>query len=585
MSNRNSGTRLWMVGTWLPMALVGCALSLAAEPAAKSPPALKSAKTSKSAKSSTGKTPPKKPEFVGGEKQLVERREARFKQLPKPPVPPGDKDASANPIDRFIAAGWKSAPGKFDPQLCDDATFLRRAYLDIIGVIPTATEATRYLSAASTPAKREKLIDNLLARDADYAAHWTPFWEDALASQNIVSQGGIPTHGNYREWLLESFAKNRPFDLIVADLLDPTMPSRKPPESQEVLGSQLTVEYVRNEDHTATLQTAANVAQVFLGTSMKCAACHDHFENTEWPQERFLAFAGLFSPQDLEKIRCESKSGKFVPAQFPFALPDADAAVPSDLTGRLHFAAQSIIDPANPRFAKTIVNRLWKRYLGLGLFEPIDDFRDDTPASHPELLEWLAYDFMEHGYDLKHTIRLILTSRTYQLRYDPSLEDQFSAGQQNPPRYFRSPRLRRLTAEQFLDSVRVATSGTFEPGERTFLDTRSTALARALGRPASRNEISTARPDDVAIMQSLELLNGRELRAMIYGNSLFTEGSERQDPRRQVDRLYRLALSRPATTDEKAAGRSFLQGAETPVEGMKDILWALVCSPEFQYIK
>ena len=101
--------------------------------------------------------------------------------------------------------------------------------------------------------------------------------------------------------------------------------------------------------------------------------------------------------------------------------------MPDDLPGRLHLAAQLITDPANPRFAKTIVNRLWKRYLGLGLFEPADDFRLDVPASHPELLDWLAHDFVEHGCDLKHTIRLILTSRTYQLRYDPQLEDHFRA--------------------------------------------------------------------------------------------------------------------------------------------------------------
>ena len=234
----------------------------------------------------------------------------------------------------------------------------------------------------------------------------------------MASQGGILTHGDYRQWLLDSFAKNRPYDVMVAELLDPSMPSRKGAETKDVLGTDYTIEYVRNEDHTATLQTAANVGQVFLGTSMKCASCHDHFENNEWPQDRFLGFAGLFAPSDLEHIRCELKSGKTVAASFPFELPGAVEQVPNDLPGRLHFVAQAVVDPANPRFAKTIVNRLWKRYLGIGLFEPADDFRLDTPASHPELLEWLANDFVEHDCDLKHTVRLILTSRTYQLRYD-----------------------------------------------------------------------------------------------------------------------------------------------------------------------
>jgi hypothetical protein len=522
---------------------------------------------------------------LDSEQLLIQRRALRLKQLPPAPAPPIVDAPTFNPIDQFIAAQWAKAPGKVEPQLCDDATFLRRVYLDLVGVIPLPAEANRFLASGAPQAKREKLVDQLLARTSDYAAHWTPFWEDALASQNVLAQGGILTRGNYRDWIVQSFENNRPYDVMVAELLDPTMPGRRGPQTEDVLGSKFTIEYVRNEDHTASLQTAANVGQVFLGTGMKCASCHDHFENSEWPQDRFLAFAGLLSPHDLEHVRCELKSGKTVPARFPFDLPGAPQSVPDDLRGRLHLAAQLITDPANPRFAKTIVNRLWKRYFGLGLFEPADDFRLDLPPSHPELLDWLAYDFLEHGCDLKHTIRLLLTSRTYQLRYDPRLEDHFGAGQQNAPRYFRSPSLRRLTAEQLLDSVRVAASGQFVPAERCFLDARSTALARALGRPASRNEISTSRPDDAAVVQALELLNGRELHEMIYSNTLFTEAASRQDPRRLVDRLYRAALSRPANVPEKNAGRAFLQSAESPAEGMKDLLWALVCSPEFQYLK
>ncbi len=519
------------------------------------------------------------------EQQLERRRQERLKELPPPPTPPQVSAELTNPIDQFIASKWQDAPGPFEPQVCDDATFLRRAYLDLIGVIPTLNETNRFLAGSSSPGKREKLVDQLLARKSDYAAHWTTFWEDALASQNVRVQGGILTRGNYRDWLLDSFEHNRPYNVMVAELLDPTMPGRKRPETEDVLGTKFSVEYVRNDDHTATLQTAANVAQVFLATSMKCASCHDHFENTEWPQDRFLAFAGMFAAADLEHIRCEHKSGQTVAARFPFEIAGAPEAVPQDLPSRLHLAAQLITDPANPRFSKAIVNRLWKRYLGLGLFEPADDFRLDTPASHPELLDWLAYDFVAHGCDLKHTIRLIVTSRTYQLRYDPRVEDHFGAGQKNGQRYFRSPALRRLTAEQLLDSIRVAASGAFVPAERSLLDIRSTALSRSLGRPASRNEISTSRPDDAAVVQALELLNGPELHAMIYKSVLFTDASAKKDARAAVDKLYRATLCRGATTAEKTAGRNYVQVADSPVEGLKDVLWALVCSPEFQYIK
>ncbi len=374
---------------------------------------------------------------VDSEQQLVQRRAARLKELPPPPEPPKTGAGAFNEIDRFIVAKWPpAAAGEPQPKLCDDATFLRRVYLDVIGVIPTMLETNRFLAGRDSQEKRQQLVDDLLARDADYAAHWTSFWEDALASQNVLSQGGILTRGNYRDWLLSSFERNRPYDVMVAELIDPTMPGRKGAQTQDVLGTKFSIEYVRNEDHTVTLQTAANVGQVFLGTSMKCASCHDHFENEEWPQERFLAFAGLLAPADLEKIRCELKSGQTVAARFPFDLPGTPTEIPQDLDARLHLAAQLITDPANPRFAKTIVNRLWKRYFGLGLFEPADDFRLDTPASHPELLEWLAHDFVAHGCDLKHTIRLILTSGTYQLAYQGELADRFSPGEDSPRAIF-----------------------------------------------------------------------------------------------------------------------------------------------------
>ncbi len=521
---------------------------------------------------------------LDSEQQIVARRAAGLSKLPPKPVPPRIGNATLHPIDAFIAAKWPEASQDPKPRLCDKATYLRRVYLDAIGAIPTWIEANRFLAGKDSQEAREKLVDQLLSRNEDYAAHWTAFWEDALASQNVLSQGGILTRGNYRQWLLASFEQNRPFDVMVAELIDPTMPRRQGAESKEVLGTTYPIEFVRNEDHTVTLQTAANIGQVFLGTSMKCASCHDHFENDEWPQTRFLAFAGLFAPHDLERIRCEHKTGEIVAAKFPFELPGMSAEIPQDTTARLHLAARLITDPANPRFAKTIVNRLWKRYFGLGLFEPVDDFRLDTPASHPELLEWLAYDFIEHGCDLKHTTRQILASRAYQLRYDPELADHYNAGHGSAPRYFRSPSLRRLTAEQFLDSIRVAISGELSPATRCYLDARSTALARALGRPASRNEISTNRPDDVAVVQSLELLNGHELQ-QILNDCKFDDTLLRQDERRQVDRLYRAALSRPATVDEKNLGRAFLQGAPSPEEGLRDMLWALICSPEFQYIK
>ncbi len=521
------------------------------------------------------------------ESELIQRRTARVAELPPAPSPPAAQSPGSSPIDAFITARLIQAglekPSQ-PPQLCDDATFARRAYLDLVGVIPNFVELNRFLTDSAAN-KREKLVDALLARNADYAAHWTSFWEDALASQTVLSQGGIPTRGNYRDWIYQSFERNRPFDVLVAELIDPTMPRRQGAATQDILGTKHSIEYVRNEDLTVTLQTAANIGQVLLGTAMKCASCHDHFENREWTQARFLGFAGLFAPQNLELVRCETHSGQHVPAAFPFDFPAARTAVPSDLPARLHLAAQLVTDPANPRFARTIVNRLWKRYLGWGLVEPADDFRSDVPASHPELLDYLADDFLRHGCDLKHSIRLIATSQTYGRKYDPAVEDRVDPANRALPRYFRSPALRRLTAEQFLDSIRLITTNKLEPGERSYLDARSTALTRALGRPASRNEIITSRPDDVAVVQGLELLNGTELHELLYQTPLATDTQVKADARRVIDKLYRTALSRPATVEEKRLGREFLMSSGALNERLGDLLWALVCSPEFQYIK
>ena len=542
------------------------------------------------------------------EERLMVQRRLRLTLLPKPPEPPRVKSVGINAIDQFIMAKWEQAGLKEanePPPVCSDAAFLRRVYLDVIGVIPTAAEARHFLEDTSSD-KRIRLVDELLARNRDYAAHWTPFWEDAIGSAHVGITGGIGSHGNHRDWIFQSFVQNKPFDLMVAELIDPTLPGYRKPDIGEANGKRVVSAYIRNETHVETIQSAANVAQVFLGTEMKCASCHNHFLNKEWSQARFLAFAGLFATNDLEVIRCEKKSGQFVAAKFPFELPGVPDTVPKPVEDRLHRVAQLLIDPTNPRFAKTIVNRLWKRYLGLGLFEPQDDFRLDQPPTNPELLTWLADDFMRHGYNLKHSIRLILTSRTYQLRYDPELEEHFDVSHPQQARYYRSPSLRRLTAEELLDSVQVALTQKLDSQHRTYLGTVSTALTRALGRPAARNDISTARPDDVAVVQALELLNGEEFYERIYSGRLVDQEANEKDLAKVVDGLYWAALSRPASAREQEVGSSFLKAALDPSgavsvgeaktaagektgpsnrEPVGDVLWALFTGPEFQYIR
>ena len=511
-------------------------------------------------------------------------RESRLAKLPPAPTPPQVTTPTLNPIDNFVAAKWQAAglPSATQaPEVCDDATYLRRVYLDLVGLVPTVEETNRFLNDNS-PGKRERLVDDLLARHRDYAINWTPFWEDALGSGAQAS--ALRVRKSYREWLVESFAQNKPYDLFAMELINPQMA----PTMQGALvpwakkPAQRPADYIIAKTHDETLVSVSNASQVFLGTSMKCAGCHNHFLNKEWPQSRFLGFAGLFVERDLELIRCERKSGRYATAEFPFEVP----GLPTMTTvGRQQLMTVSVVDPLNPRFARSIVNRLWKRYLGLGLVEPIDDFREDQPPSHPELLDWLADDFLRHGFDLKHTIRLILTSRTYQLEYDPALEDKFDVAKPTDPRYYRSPSLRRTTAEQLVDGVRMSIAQAIDPDQRLYRQVESTALTRALGRPASRVEISTCRPDDVAVVQSLELLNGRELTDFIYKAKLADVLVESNDPNVVAEKLYLATLSRKPTAEEKKLAADYLEQSQDIQQGIRDTLWAIYCSPEFQYIR
>lgn len=489
-------------------------------------------------------------------------REDRLAKMPPPPEPPQTNLEVNNPIDAFIVAKWPDEAA-FTP--CSDEAFIRRVYLDGIGLIPTANEVREFL-ASEDPDKRSKLIDEVLSRNRDYAIHWSQFWEDALCS-NGNHQGGVGTRANFRDFIIESFENNKPYDVFVAQLLDP--------QAVRYRGG-----YVQSETHMDSLQTAADIGQVFMGTRMKCASCHDHFLNFEWSQKRFLGFASFFSEENLEVIRCEVKKGEFVPPKFMF---DNGAAAPeqlSELEGRLHEVTHLIVDPNNPRFASSLVNRLWKRYTGLGLVEPVDDFREDTPPSHPQLLEWMSYEFAKQGYDVKHMVSLIMNSRTYQQAFDPDRADWHQAGLASERR-FESPAHRRLTCEQVLDSIKVA----FDIDEkRTAFDATSTPLSRALGRPETRNEPIITRSDEVAVLQALQLLNGETLHTMVYNSPLPKQLAAMNDPDRAVEEAFLRVLSRYPSEQEKGLTLDFLSEA-TGETAWGDMLWALAVSPEFHYIQ
>ncbi|MDG2381144.1 MAG: DUF1553 domain-containing protein [Pirellulaceae bacterium] len=447
---------------------------------------------------------------VNREATFIARRDNRLEKLLPAPALPGTASSDLHPVDRFIWSSWPQENGApNEPKRCSDATFARRVFLDVIGEIPTVDELSEF-EQSTRPDKREKLIDNLLSRDDSYAAHYTSWWEDALASANSDTFGGVLTRGNYQPWIVENLTKNEPYDVMVAELIDPGLPGYRKPNEIDILGVKYNVGFLRDRSHKEILQSAADVGQVFLGTGMKCASCHDHFENQEWPQLRFLGFAGYFSPGDLAVIRCEEHLGEVAKTRWPIDHDLANTPVPEIYSERLALAAQLLTDPLNRRFSETMVNRLWKRFLGTGLYEPADDYRSNVAASHPELLAWLADDFVRHRFDIKHAIRRILNSQTYQQAYRAELADRFELDDRSAPRYFRSPNLRRLTAEQLIDSIAVAATQEHQLDRRLFRTHhgKSDDLTQALGRAATRGEVSTFRTDETAIIQALELING-----------------------------------------------------------------------------
>ena len=327
-----------------------------------------------------------------------ERQRKEFQDLPRPAEPPAGEGSA---IDRFLRAHWEQQHFT-PPALVDDAAFARRVYLDVVGLVPTPGQLAAFEKDTQVD-KRAKLVDALLADKDGYAEGWMAYWNDLLRNDEQTNIDGL--RKPITQWLYTSLRDNKPFDLLVAELLNP---GKSGPDGYlKGVNWRGTV----NASQQPAVQAAHNVSQVFLAASLKCASCHNSFIN-DYKLEQAYGMASFFSPKNLEMHRCDKATGKLVPPQFLFA-DMGEVAPDADLATRHRAVAQMVTRPKNPRFARAIVNRLWKKLLGRGLFEPADDFDSKTP--HLALLDWLAHDFMAHDYDVKHTLRSILLARVYQL--------------------------------------------------------------------------------------------------------------------------------------------------------------------------
>jgi hypothetical protein len=343
-------------------------------------------------------------------------------------------DGRTNPVDRIIDA-YLQKNQLPRPKPVSDEVFLRRVSLDVVGLLPTLEQRKEFLESRE-PDKRARLIRQLLSDDVAYADHWLTFWNDLL--RNDYTGTGFITGGRKQitTWLYRALVDNRPYDQFVRDLIAPTGESEGYIQGIRWRGDV-------NSSQTVEVQFAQSVSQSFLGINMKCASCHDSFID-RWKLDEAYGLAAIYASSPLEIHRCDKPVGrKAVPTWIFPELGQIDPAAPQP--ERLKQLAKLMTHPDNGRFTRTIVNRFWHRLMGRGIVHPVDAMHTEPWSA--DLLDYLAVDFADRGYDLKQTIELICNSEAYQsqtLALDALPDASF---------VYRGPVSRRMTAEQFLDSV------------------------------------------------------------------------------------------------------------------------------------
>lgn len=350
---------------------------------------------------------------------------------PRAPEVPAGK--AANAIDRLMApyyAAHKVTPGK----PVSDRVYARRVYLDTIGLLPTPNELEAFVADKRSD-KREQLVKRLLGNDEEYAQNWLTFWNDLL--RNDYKGTGYIDGGRKQitKWLYSSLATNKPFDQFVGELIHPNGES-------EGFAKGIVWRGVVNASQIPQMQAAQNISQVFMGINLKCASCHDSFIN-DWQLADSYGLANIYSDEALEIAQCDKPTGK--KAETKFLFPEL-GTIPASTNREVRLAALAkiVTSKSDGRLTRTMVNRLWQKFIGRGLIEPVDDM--DQVAWNQDVLDWLAEDMVAHGYDVKHTIAQILTSDAYQLPAQDYGE--------NPKDYvFRGPSVRRMSAEEFRDAL------------------------------------------------------------------------------------------------------------------------------------
>lgn len=354
--------------------------------------------------------------------------------LPRSVTLPGPSDR--HPIDQLLRS-YRTDHGIESNEPVSDAIFLRRASLDLTGLLPTEEELSQFEADAS-PDKRDLLIDRLLARDTEYAEHWLTFWNDLL--RNDYDGTGFITGGRKQisNWLYRSLIDNKPYDVLARELIAP------PSDASRGFIDGIKWRGTVSAGQTIEIQFAQSVAQSFLGINLKCASCHDSFID-EWKLSDAYSLAAVYSSESLMIHRCDKPTGEVATAGWLFPeLGKINADAPP--AERLQQLSMLMTGPRNGRFSRTIVNRLWAQLMGRGIVHPLDAMH--TEPWDESLLDYLANQLVESNYDLKAILRLIATSQAYQSR--STIVDEATNDTSVP---FTGRRARRMTAEQFVDAV------------------------------------------------------------------------------------------------------------------------------------
>ena len=480
---------------------------------------------------------------------------------------------------------------------CDDATFVRRASIDIAGRLPTAEETRRFL-ADTTPGKRDQWIDSLLD-STDYAEYFANKWSSLLRNKRDSDKYTRGTFAFYN-WIRDRLLANQPYDQFARSILA---------ASGDLTHNPPVAWYRQVNNPNAQLEDSA---QLFLGLRLQCAQCHHH-PYEKWSQHDYYSLAAFFSQvgrkagaQPGEEIiyarrglatAMDKKSKQPVP---PAALGATPVKLTADDDPR-QALADWMSSKDNPFFAKALVNRYWKHFFNRGLVDPEDDMRETNPPTNPELLNALADHFMASGFDLKDLIRTICRSQVYQLSAVPN---QYNAiDKQYYSRYYP----RRMTAEVLLDAVDNIT-GSRSKFEGLPLGTRAVQLPdnsfnnasyflAVFGRPEASSSCECERSQDASLAQCLHLLNSKEVQDKLAdpkGCAVKFAAAPAQEDEQKIRDLYQAIYSRAPEAREMTLALNYLAKKSSPdstkkepstgrLDAYEDILWALLNTKEFLF--